>query len=107
MAVEVLIVAPPNILGPSALTSQLRATDRAKMDATTLHKRTLTDARVVKGLAPSNELNLKFVHGYRGHDSRANLFVGTKQELIFHAAAVGIVMQVPVITPSVSLTSTR
>jgi hypothetical protein len=106
-AVEVLIVAATNILGPSALTSQLRATDRARMDATALHKRTLTDARVVKGLAPSNELNLKFVHGYRGHDSRANLFVGTKQELIFHAAAVGIVMQVPVITPSVSLTSTR
>jgi WD40 repeat protein len=40
---------------------------------------------------PSSSLSLEFVHGYRGHDCRDNLFYTATGELVYSAAAVGIV----------------
>uniref|UniRef100_A0A4W3H8Y1 EMAP like 5 n=1 Tax=Callorhinchus milii TaxID=7868 RepID=A0A4W3H8Y1_CALMI len=41
--------------------------------------------------APSSSLRLHFVHGYRGHDCRSNLFYTQTGEIVYHVAAVGIV----------------
>eukprot|EP00741_Cyanophora_paradoxa_P020673 tig00021289_g19954.t1 len=46
---------------------------------------------------PTDELTLEFVHGYRAHDARHNLFYlgpkddGNASEIVYHAAALGIV----------------
>ena len=38
--------------------------------------------------APSAEIELEYVHGYRVKDCRQNLYFGDEKTLIFHAAAV-------------------
>ncbi|CAM9091671.1 unnamed protein product, partial [Phaeothamnion confervicola] len=43
--------------------------------------------------APGNDLELEWVHGYRSHDCRNNARYGANGEIVFHAAAVGIVLQ--------------
>ena len=43
-------------------------------------------------LAPCMEaVELEFVHGYRAHDCRDNLFYSAKGEVVYHTAAIGIV----------------
>ena len=42
--------------------------------------------------APTSELNLEFVHGYRCHDARNNLRYAPNQNLVYHTAGVGIVL---------------
>jgi microtubule-associated protein-like 6 len=48
------------------------------------------------GRRPSSRLNLEFVHGYRAIDCKNNLFYASRDcaedGMVFHAAAVGIVM---------------
>ncbi len=41
---------------------------------------------------PDNKLRLEFVHGYRSHDARHNLHYDKKGLLVYHAAALGIVL---------------
>ncbi|KAG5285153.1 hypothetical protein AALO_G00000110 [Alosa alosa] len=41
--------------------------------------------------APSSGLRLHFIHGYRGHDCRSNLFYTQTGEIVYHVAAVGVV----------------
>lgn len=38
-------------------------------------------------------VQLEFVHGYRSHDSRHNLFYTPAGELVYPAAGVGVVME--------------
>jgi len=40
---------------------------------------------------PQAALRLGWVYGYRGHDTRQNVFYNSKGEVVYHAAAVGIV----------------
>ena len=41
---------------------------------------------------PPNELELEYVHGYRGHDCRNNLGFTRDGELVYHAAALGVLL---------------
>ena len=41
--------------------------------------------------APSNQLELEFIHGYRTHDTRNNLRYTSNGDIVYHTAAVGIV----------------
>ncbi|XP_076834021.1 echinoderm microtubule-associated protein-like 5 isoform X2 [Brachyhypopomus gauderio] len=41
--------------------------------------------------APTSRLRLHFIHGYRGHDCRSNLFYTQTGEIVYHVAAVGVV----------------
>ena len=41
---------------------------------------------------PDDTLKLEFVHGYRAHDVRANLAYDNRGQLVFPAAALGVVM---------------
>ncbi|XP_063080185.1 echinoderm microtubule-associated protein-like 5 [Engraulis encrasicolus] len=41
--------------------------------------------------APLSSLRLHFIHGYRGHDCRSNLFYTQSGEIVYHVAAVGVV----------------
>jgi hypothetical protein len=38
----------------------------------------------------AKSLSLEFVHGYRAHDTRNNLFYLNTGELVYHVAAVGV-----------------
>lgn len=40
---------------------------------------------------PDSGVKLQFVHGYRGHDCRNNLFFTPHNKMVYHIAAVGIV----------------
>jgi len=43
-------------------------------------------------LAPCMEaVELEFVHGYRAHDTRNNLFYSARGEVVYHTAALGII----------------
>jgi microtubule-associated protein-like 6 len=42
--------------------------------------------------APDATLQLEYIHGYRCHDARNNLRYTATGEIVFHAAAVGIVL---------------
>lgn len=42
--------------------------------------------------APDATLQLEYIHGYRCHDARNNLHYTATGEIVFHAAAVGIVL---------------
>jgi hypothetical protein len=44
------------------------------------------------GEAPDASLNLEYIHGYRCHDTRNNLRYTATGEIVYHAAAVGIVL---------------
>ena len=44
------------------------------------------------GEPPDGALRLCHVHGYRGHDARANLRYNARGEVVYHAAAVGVVL---------------
>ncbi|KAK3267854.1 hypothetical protein CYMTET_23613 [Cymbomonas tetramitiformis] len=50
------------------------------------------ETSALAGEIPENYLTLEFVHGYRGHDARHNLFYNAQGQMVFHAAAVGVVM---------------
>lgn len=50
------------------------------------------DAAAVDLSAPSAWLELNYVHGYRCHDTRNNIKAISKDRIVFHAAAVGISM---------------
>ena len=41
---------------------------------------------------PEDTLKLEFVHGYRSHDARSNIGYDARGDLVFPAAAVGVVM---------------
>jgi len=41
--------------------------------------------------APNQALSLEFVYGYRGHDCRDNLFITHDNQLVYNAAALGVV----------------
>jgi len=45
-----------------------------------------------ESLPPKSSLELEYVHGYRCHDSRNNLKFGPNGEIVYHTAAVGIVL---------------
>ena len=40
---------------------------------------------------PDMDLVLEYVHGYRGHDTRQNVFYNRDGKIVWHTAAVGIV----------------
>lgn len=44
------------------------------------------------GEAPDATLQLEYIHGYRCHDTRNNLRYTATGEIVYHAAAVGIVL---------------
>ena len=44
------------------------------------------------GEAPDASLELEYVHGYRCHDARNNLRYTATGEVVYHAAAVGVVL---------------
>lgn len=44
--------------------------------------------------APRESLELEWVHGYRGWDCRNNLRYNADGGVVFHTAAVGVVMEV-------------
>lgn len=56
----------------------------------------LSEAGIINSSAPdSDELDLEWVHGYRGFDCRNNVryvLGGTKRYVVYHAAALGIVL---------------
>lgn len=41
--------------------------------------------------APPKDLEISFIHGYRGYDTRNNLFPLSSGEIVYHIAAVGVV----------------
>ena len=43
---------------------------------------------------PNADLNLEFVHGYRCFDTRNNIYYIDEDNILFHSAAVGIVMNI-------------
>lgn len=47
-----------------------------------------------EGDQPNCSLELEYIHGYRCHDCRNNLKAGPNGELVYHTAAVGIVLDV-------------
>ena len=53
----------------------------------TKYKRSSTD-----GATPDATLQLEHIHGYRCHDARNNLRYTATGEIVYHAAAVGIVL---------------
>eukprot|EP00002_Diphylleia_rotans_P034049 TRINITY_DN7287_c0_g2_i1.p1 TRINITY_DN7287_c0_g2~~TRINITY_DN7287_c0_g2_i1.p1 ORF type:complete len:2704 (-),score=538.32 TRINITY_DN7287_c0_g2_i1:170-8281(-) len=50
-----------------------------------------TNAPAADGEAPAQSLQLEFVHGYRSHDCRNNLFCISDEEVVFFVAAVAVV----------------
>lgn len=44
------------------------------------------------GEAPDATLQLEYIHGYRCHDARNNLRYTAAGQIVYHAAAVGIVL---------------
>ena len=51
----------------------------------------LSESGVEDSSAPtSDELELEWVHGYRGHDCRNNVFYVDEKTVIYHAAALGV-----------------
>mmetsp|Transcript_29967 Transcript_29967/g.29181 ORF Transcript_29967/g.29181 Transcript_29967/m.29181 type:complete len:134 (+) Transcript_29967:576-977(+) len=44
------------------------------------------------GAAPDASLQLEYIHGYRCHDARNNLRYTSTNEIVYHAAGVGIVL---------------
>ena len=44
------------------------------------------------GEAPDATLQLEYIHGYRCHDARNNLRYTASGEIVYHAAAAGIVL---------------
>ena len=48
--------------------------------------------KIGKSTLPLQKLELEFVHGYRGYDCRDNLFYTSKGKVVYHIAAVGIVL---------------
>uniref|UniRef100_A0A4W4ENS0 HELP domain-containing protein n=1 Tax=Electrophorus electricus TaxID=8005 RepID=A0A4W4ENS0_ELEEL len=51
--------------------------------------RVAADKKRAKG--PASRVRLHFIHGYRGHDCRSNLFYTQTGEIVYHVAAVGVV----------------
>jgi hypothetical protein len=51
------------------------------------------------------DLSLDFVHGFRGHDCRNNVFYNGQGEVVYHAASVGIALDVTKVTASSQLSS--
>eukprot|EP00111_Clytia_hemisphaerica_P009365 TCONS_00027488-protein len=48
---------------------------------------------MVDKTAPSTQLRLEWVYGYRGHQCRNNLFYTSKQEIVYFVAGVGVVYE--------------
>jgi microtubule-associated protein-like 6 len=44
------------------------------------------------GYAPNNNLKIKYVHGYRAFDTRMNVKYTYDDKVVYHAAALGIVL---------------
>lgn len=44
--------------------------------------------------APSCQLRLEWVYGYRGHQCRNNLFYTSDKEIVYFAAGVGVVYNI-------------
>ncbi len=44
--------------------------------------------------APNSQLRLEWVYGYRGHQTRSNLFYNNQDEIVYFVAGVGIVYNV-------------
>jgi microtubule-associated protein-like 6 len=42
---------------------------------------------------PNSNLELEFIHGYRCHDTRNNLFYTAEGKIAYHSAAVGIILE--------------
>lgn len=53
---------------------------------------TAWEGRMPSDEMPSNDLELEFVHGYRAHDARQNLYILPSGEILYSSAALGIVM---------------
>lgn len=41
--------------------------------------------------APRCQLRLEWIHGYRGHQCRNNLYYTTSKEVVYYVAGVGVV----------------
>ena len=45
-----------------------------------------------RSAAPTTGVSIEYVHGYRGYDCRNNLFFTNEGQIVYHVAAVGILM---------------
>jgi len=49
---------------------------------------------MVDKTAPSSQLRLEWVYGYRGHQCRNNLFYTSGKEIVYFVAGVGVVYNI-------------
>jgi hypothetical protein len=64
------------------------------------------DSKKIDYNAPNANLDLEFVHGYRCFDTRNNIFYLDGNNICFHSAGVGIVMDVKSRTQKFNFTNT-